>query len=207
MPEAAPAAQAPFRLGAIILAAGGSSRMGSVKQLLIVDGLPLVVRAVDAALGAAARPVVVVLGANAGRIRETLAGRPVVEALNAGWSAGLSSSIRVGLEAALAAEPGLDAVLVAPVDQPALTSSVISQLAHLHRSSGLVACARYGGRNGAPAVFGRGHFAQLASLTGDQGARSLLNGDPGSVASAEIPSLGIDIDTPGDLSDWERRKA
>jgi molybdenum cofactor cytidylyltransferase len=207
MPEAAPAAGGPFRFGAILLAAGGSSRMGSAKQLISVDGSPLVLRAVDAALGAGAQPVVVVLGAHAGKVREAIAGRPVVEALNAEWSSGLSSSIRAGLDAALASEPGLDAVLVTPVDQPALDSRTIAQLADLHRSSGLVACARYGGLNGAPAVFGRGHFAGLRALTGDQGARSLLNRDPGAVASLELPSLGIDIDTPADLLDWNRRKA
>jgi molybdenum cofactor cytidylyltransferase len=206
MPEAAQAG-GPFRLGAIILAAGGSSRMGSAKQLVVVDGAPLVVRAVDAALGARAWPVVVVLGARANRVRAALAGRSFVEALNAGWSAGLSSSIRAGLEAALAAEPRLDAVLVAPVDQPALSPGIIAQLAALHRASGRIACARYGGRNGAPAVFGRRHFPELRSLRGDKGARNLLNRSPGSVASLEIPSLGIDIDTPADLRDWKRRGA
>jgi molybdenum cofactor cytidylyltransferase len=181
--------------------------MGSAKQLVAVGGAPLVVRAVDAALGANARPVVVVLGANADTVRGALAGLPVVEALNADWSAGLSSSILAGLEAALAAEPGLDAVLVAPADQPALSAAIIARLADLHRSTGLIACARYGGRNGAPAVFGRAHFAHLRSLTGDHGARSLLNRDPGAVAPVEIPSLGIDIDTPADLLDWNRRGA
>ena len=206
MPEAAPAG-GPFRLGAIILAAGGSSRMGSAKQLVRVDGAPLVARAVDAALGARAWPVVVVLGARAGGVRAALAGRTFVEALNTRWSAGLSSSIRAGLEAALAAEPRIDAVLVAPVDQPALSPGIITQLADLHRSSGRIACARYGGRNGAPAVFGRRHFPGLRSLRGDKGARNLLNRSPGSVSSLEIPSLAVDIDTPADLRNWNRRKA
>jgi CTP:molybdopterin cytidylyltransferase MocA len=55
-------------------------------------------------------------------------------------------------------------------------------------------------------VFGRKDFAGLRSLSGDQGARTLLNRDQGRVASLEIPSLAIDIDTPADLSDWNRRK-
>jgi CTP:molybdopterin cytidylyltransferase MocA len=180
--------------------------MGSAKQLLSVDGAPLVARAVDAALGAYAWPVVVVLGANAGKVRKALAGRSFVESLNAGWSAGISSSIQSGLEAALAAEPRLSAVLVAAVDQPALSPGIIAQLADLHRSSGRIACARYAGHNGAPAVFGRKDFARLRSLTGDQGARKMLNRKPSAVAALEIPSLAIDIDTPADLRDWNGRK-
>jgi molybdenum cofactor cytidylyltransferase len=205
MPDGEPAATAPFRLGAIILAAGASSRMGAVKQLVEIDGVPLVARAVDAALGAMARPVVVVLGANAGRIGESLAGRPVIVAPNPGWSAGLSSSVRAGLEAALEAEPALDAVLLAPIDQPALSSAIIARLAELHRTTGRIASARYNGRNGSPAVFGRAHFENLRALSGDQGARGLLNGDTASVASIDIPSLGFDLDTPEDLRSWHAR--
>jgi molybdenum cofactor cytidylyltransferase len=206
MPDAAPAAGEPFRLGAIILATGGSSKMESAKLLLSVDGAPLVARAVDAALGAYAWPVVVVLGANAGKVRKALAGRSFVESLNSVRSAGISSSIRSGLEAALAAEPRLSAVLVAPVNKPAFSPGIIAQLADLHRSSGRIACARNGGRNGVPAVFGRKDFAGLRSLTGDQGPGKLLTRKPSAVAPLEIPSLAIDIDTPADLRDWNRRK-
>ena len=202
MPEADSAAAAPFRLGAIILAAGASSRMGAVKQLLEIDGVPLVVRAVDAALAAEASPVVVVLGANAGSVRKSLEGRPVVVAFNPNWASGLSSSVRAGIDAALVAEADLDAVLLALIDQPALSSDIIAQLARLHRATGRIASARYNGRNGAPAVFGRSHFEDLRALSGDQGARALLNRDQANVAAVEIPSLGIDLDCPDDLGNW-----
>src|ERR1022692_2010131 len=120
MPETAPGARPPFRLGAIVLAAGGSSRMGTVKQLLELDGKPLIVRAADAVLGSPARPVVVVVGAHAEMVRAPIARHPVSVVFNPEWASGLASSIRVGLAALLAAEPGLDAVLVALCDQPAL---------------------------------------------------------------------------------------
>jgi molybdenum cofactor cytidylyltransferase len=207
MPDAGLDTSTPFRFGAIILAAGASSRMGAVKQLVEIKGVPLVARAVDAALAAKAHPVVVVLGANAVKIRESLAGRPVLEALNLDWSTGLSSSVRVGLDAALAAEPTLDAVLLAPIDQPALSSGIIGKLADLHRATGRIASARYNGRNGAPAVFGRAHFDGLRALSGDQGARGLLNHDPEGIASVELPMLGIDLDTPEDVRNWDGRDA
>ena len=204
MPE--PASR-PFRLGAIVLAAGGSSRMGTSKQLLQVGGISLVARAVDAALGSGAAPVAVVLGANAEKVHAEVAGRPILAAHNPDWATGIASSIRVGIAALLGAEPALDAVVVAPCDQPALSSGVISRLADIHRSTGQVAAARYDGRNGAPAVFGRDHFSALSSLSGDEGARRILNSDPGRVASLDLPALGADLDTPADFAAWVDSKA
>ena len=181
--------------------------MAAVKQLLELDGKPLIVRAVDAALGSTARPVVVVLGADADKVQAPIARHPVSVVLNPEWSSGLGSSIRVGLAALLAAEPGIDAVLVALCDQPALSSEIIGQLAALHRATGRIAAARYGGRNGAPAVFGRRHFAALGALGGDEGARKLLNGEPDSVAAADLPEMGVDLDTPDDCRTWMSRQS
>ncbi len=207
MPEAGPGDRPPIRLGAIVLAAGGSSRMGAAKQLLELDGRPLIARAVDSVLGSQARPVVVVLGSDADRVGAAIAGRPVRTVLNPDWRAGLASSIRVGLAAVLEDAPGIDAVLVALCDQPALSPEIIGRLAAVHRATGRIAAARYGGTNGAPAVFGREHFAVLGTLTGDRGARGLLNGDPGRVAAVELPELGADLDTPADLRDWTSRRS
>ncbi|HXQ81420.1 MAG TPA: nucleotidyltransferase family protein [Opitutaceae bacterium] len=206
MPDQETGARLPFRMGAVVLAAGGSSRMGAVKQLLELEGRPLIVRAVDAALGAPASPVVVVLGADAERVRAPIARHPVSVVVNPEWSSGIASSIRAGMAALLAADPGLDAVLVALCDQPALSPEIIGRLAGLHRATGRIAAARYDGRNGAPAVFGRRHFAALGSLEGDAGARRLLNGSPGSVAAADIPEMGVDLDTPADCKAWMSRK-
>jgi molybdenum cofactor cytidylyltransferase len=194
-----------LRLGALILAAGGSSRMGKAKQLLEIGGKPLVARAVDAALDSGAGPVVVVLGADSERILARISGRGIIAVNNPEWATGLASSIRAGLAALLAAEPALEAVLIAPCDQPALSAEVIQRLAAAHRSSGRISAARYGGRNGAPAVFGREHFGALSALSGDEGARRLLNSDPGKVSAVELPELGADIDTPGDYAAWLSR--
>jgi CTP:molybdopterin cytidylyltransferase MocA len=190
-----PEAGHPFRLGALILAAGGSSRMGEAKQILEIGGKPLIARAVDAALDSGARPVAVVLGADSGRVLARVADRGIIAVHNPDWSTGLSSSIRAGLAALLAAEPSLDAVLIAPCDQPALSAEAILRLAAAHRSGGRISAARYGGE----------HFAALSALSGDEGARRLLNADPGSVSAVELPELGADIDTPEDYAAWIRR--
>jgi molybdenum cofactor cytidylyltransferase len=194
--------EASQRLGAVILAAGGSSRLGAAKQLLMVGGVPLVVRAVDAALASAARPVVVVLGARAERVRAPVSGRPVIAVVNPDWRTGMASSVRAGVAALLGAEPAIDAVLLAPCDQPALSADIIDALWGLHRASGRPAAARYSGRVGAPAVFGRADFPRLLSLAGEEGARGLLNSGPGEVSALDLPELALDLDTPADVRRW-----
>lgn len=180
--------------------------MGTTKQLLKIAGISLVARAADAALGSGADPVAVVLGADAEKVRAEISGRPILAAYNPDWATGLASSIRVGVAALLGAEPALDAVVVTPCDQPALSPGIIAHLAEVHRSTGRIAAARFGGRNGAPAVFGRKYFSALSTLSGDEGARGLLNSDPGLVSPVDLPALGTDLDTPDEFAAWTKAR-
>ncbi len=191
----------PFRFGAIILAAGASTRMGEPKQLLPLAGRPLLLRAVDAALASSAWPVVVVLGANAERIRPLLARLPVLVAENPAWSEGMASSIRTGIAILQQFSRSLDAAIVALCDQPAFDSAVIERLVATQRSTARsIVASRYLGRNAAPALFLREHFPTLAALTGEEGARTLLNASPDLVASLDAPALAQDLDTPADYN-------
>ncbi len=190
-----------FRFGAVILAAGSSSRMGTPKQLLEIEGRPLIVRAVEAALASPAWPVVVVLGAHAEKIRPALARLPVLIVENPAWSEGMAASIRTGITTLGQFSRTLDGALLALCDQPAFSKDVIAQLAAAQTRSGRsIVAARYSGRNGAPALFLRDHFSTLAGLTGEEGARALLNGDPTAVAPVDLPELAVDLDTPEDFT-------
>lgn len=190
-----------LRFGAIILAAGASTRMGEPKQLLSLDGKPLVVRAAEIALAASAWPVVVVLGAHAEKIRPTLARLPVLIAENPAWPEGMAASIRVGITTLQQFSRTLDAALIALCDQPAFTSAVIGQLLAAQRFTGrTIVAARYSGRHGAPALLLRDHFPALTALTGESGARDLLNDPSGQVTSVELPALAQDLDTPADYA-------
>ena len=192
---------AQFRFGAVILAAGASTRMGAPKQLLALDGRPLVVRAVEAALASPAWPVVVVLGAHAEKIRPVLARLPVLIAENPAWAEGMAASIRAGVTTLRQFSRALDGALVALCDQPAFSADTIAQLVAAQRATGRsIATAHYGGRHGAPALFLREHFPALSALTGEEGARALLNGDPTRVASVDLPALALDLDTPADYA-------
>lgn len=196
------------KIAAILLAAGGSRRMGRPKQLLEIAGRPLVVRAAEIALEAGAWPVVVVLGASAPQIRPLLARLPVLTVENAAWTEGMASSLRSGVAALRQFERGLAGAFVVLCDQPGLSAGVLRQLAEAWRSSGLnAAAARYSGRLGAPALFGREHFAALAALTGEDGARAALNADPARVAAVDLPEMETDLDTPADYDRWRGIKA
>jgi molybdenum cofactor cytidylyltransferase len=197
-----------MRFGCLVLAAGGSSRMGRPKQLLPVAGTPLLVRAVEAALSSQAWPVVVVLGAEAGQIRPALARLPVLVVENPAWSEGMASSIRSGLALLRQFSRAIDGVLVALCDQPGFSAESISRLVATQRVTGRsIAAARYAGRCGAPALFMREHFPALAVLVGEEGARELLNGDPDRVAAVDMPELAVDLDTPEDYAAWQKSAA
>lgn len=182
--------------------------MGTPKQLLELDGKPLLVRAVEAALSSPAWPVVVVLGANAELIRPALARLPVLVTENAAWPEGMAASIRAGITTLQQFSRHLDGALIALCDQPAFSVEIIMQLLATQRERGAsIVAAHYAGRNGAPALFLREHFPTLASLTGEEGARALLNGDPGRVASVELPALALDLDTPADVAEFNAKRA
>ena len=195
-----------LRFGAIILAAGASTRMGKPKQLLLIEGRTLVVRTAEAALTSGAWPVVVVLGASAAEIRPALARLPVLIAENSAWPEGMASSIRAGIATLEQFSRTLDAALLALCDQPAFSADTIERLVAAQRATGRsIVAAHYAGRQGAPALLLREHFPALSALTGDAGARDLLNGDPTRVAAVDLPELGRDLDTPADYTAFNAR--
>lgn len=196
-----------FRFGAVILAAGASVRLGRPKQLLEIEGRPLVARVAEAALAGGASPVVVVLGANAEQIRPALQGLEVRLVLNQDWAEGMASSVRAGLHALGQITLRLDAVLLTVCDQPAFDAGTVRSLAAaLQSSSRGIAAARYAGRHAVPAIFRREHFFALTRLKGDQGARALLQEKPDDVVAVDLPALALDLDTPGDLDTWRDRQ-
>lgn len=189
------------RFGVVILAAGASTRMGQPKQLLEVGGQPLLVRTVQAALASPAWPVVVVLGANAEQIRPALARLPLLITENPAWAEGMAASIRAGVATVQQFSRQIEAAVIALCDQPAFSAATIMQLVAAQRATGRsIVAARYAQRHGAPALFLREHFPTLTHLTGEEGARALLNDHPDRIASVNLPELAVDLDTPADLA-------
>jgi molybdenum cofactor cytidylyltransferase len=188
-------------VGAVILAAGASTRMGVPKQLLQFGGETMLRRAASVALKTGCRPVVVVTSADAAAAREALRGLDVQEARNQQWESGISSSVRVGIEAVITANPQTAAVVLMLCDQPFVTREIIAQLVAAHRETGCsIVASRYGGSYGVPALFDKIHFAELTTLEGDAGAKRVIQKHLPEVHLLPFPEGEIDIDTPEDFA-------
>jgi len=190
---------AAFHFGAVVLAAGASTRMGRPKQLLPVGGRTLIRRTVDTVLASAAWPVAVVLGAHAASIRPEFARLPVLAVDNPEWAEGLASSIRAGMRVLESFSLSLDAAVLVLADQPHLSADAIHRLAEAHLRTGQsIVAAHYAGHAGPPALFARRHFAELLALSGPEGARPLFARRAGDLAAVPLPELATDLDTPAD---------
>jgi len=188
-------------IAALVLSAGSSRRMGIPKALVMLAGRTLAERCVDAAIDAGAEPVLVVVGAEVAGIGGSLRSRPVEVVENPRWTDGLSSSIRCGIEAIVAREPQVEAVLLIAVDQPLVTSEHLGTLLRRWRETGAaVVASAYDGTLGIPAVFGQEMFAEIRSLAGDRGARDLIRGPGHHVEEVPCPAAAHDVDTPEDLA-------
>jgi molybdenum cofactor cytidylyltransferase len=189
------------RVGAIVLAAGSSSRLGTPKQLLHFRGESLLRRAARAALGAGCAPVVVVTGANAELSRAELADLDVRETYNGEWTTGLASSIRTGVAQLLHEDPDVAAVILMLCDQPHVTAPVLSALIAAHDGGeSAVVASHYGGAAGAPALFVRALFPELAQLAGAAGAKQVIARHATSTHLVVFPGGEADVDTPADLA-------
>jgi molybdenum cofactor cytidylyltransferase len=188
------------RIGVAVLAAGASTRMGTPKQLLIYQGKTLIRRAVETALASVCDPVVVVLGANAVAVGNELE-LPVVVARNPEWETGMSSSVRVGLETLLATDRGMDGVVMMLCDQPFVTPELIDRLVERRRQTRKsIVATDYHRTYGVPALFASELFQELAGLTGDYGARRIIQKHGYDAASVLFTDAAIDVDTPRDYN-------
>ena len=183
-------------LHAVMLAAGGSSRFGSPKQLTRYDGQPLLNRALSGAAEVASA-VTVVLGAHAAEIAAILPPGRASVLVNREWQEGIASSLRTAVRAL----PGsCDGVLVLLADQPLVAATSLSRLTSAwRRRPRQIIASRYSGVTGVPAIFPRWCFSELCALRGDQGARALIARHLDHVLAVEHPEAAIDIDHPEDL--------
>lgn len=187
-------------LAAVILAAGGSSRMGQPKQLLKFRGTSLLRRAIDTAQAAGAEQVIVVLGSFADKLLPEVEGTSATVVLNDQWMEGVSTSLRGGLAAV-----GSDArgVFIFPADMPLLTPHVLKELARRQQVSGRpAAMTEAAGIRGVPVFITRSLFPALMIQEGDVGGAQYLRAHPESVEAVRFddPDLVRDVDRPEDYA-------
>lgn len=183
---------------AVVLAAGGSRRLGQPKQLLTRDGETLVRRALR--LAATTQPVrlLLVVGADATAVAASASGVACEILHNAGWQDGLGSSLQT---AARALQESTAPVLLLGCDQPALTADHLQALvaSAAWAASGCAASA-YGGLVGVPAVVPGAWLGDGGGAGGDHGFGARLRGLPAdTLARLDAPEFLFDIDTPDDL--------
>ncbi|CAG4883628.1 4-diphosphocytidyl-2C-methyl-D-erythritol kinase [Georgfuchsia toluolica] len=206
-----PAAIAPTprspRIAALVLAAGRSTRMGEHNKLLCnVSGVPLALRVTNAACASHVCQVMVVTGHESERVEAALAGRPVSFTHNPDYAQGLSTSLRRGLRALPA---DIDAVIVLLADMPGISAGDIDRLLdYFDLAHPCILVPEHEGRRGNPVVWPRRYFGEMADLSGDTGARGLLEQYANDVRSVAIasPAIFADIDTPEALAAYTDQK-
>lgn len=186
-----------MKIGAVVLAAGGSTRLGQPKQLLTHEGQTLVRRTVTAALDAGCAPVVVVVGADREKVISALRDLAVTIVPNDNWPRGMGTSIRTGV----ARLQESDALILLVCDQPKVDAGLLRQLIARQAETGQpMAASSYSGTHGVPALFTRSCYERLLALDDETGAKALLLGRPGEVAPVPFEAGAIDINTPADLA-------
>lgn len=192
------------RVAAVVLAAGQSSRMGASNKLLVpVRGVPMVTQVVNAALASRCASVTVVTGYEAARVREALAGKAVTFAHNPDFAQGLSASLQRGLRA-LREDVGGAIVLLA--DMPRITAAHLDALiAEFETQTGIIV-PTLAGRRGNPVLWPRRFFAEMRSISGDTGARALIDLHRDETRSVELcdDAIFFDVDTPAELAETGR---
>jgi molybdenum cofactor cytidylyltransferase len=184
----------------IILAAGSSSRLGQSKQMVEIDGVPLLLKSTLAALDANYSHVMVVLGSNADMHKKTIAHLRVEIITHDDWEKGMGSSLKTGLTHVLKSRPGTKAVVVMVCDQPLLTSVHLTSLRDVYKkTSAKIVASRYKNITGVPALFDRILFPELLEITDTQGAKVIIERSGSSVNAIDWAEGQLDIDTPEDL--------
>jgi molybdenum cofactor cytidylyltransferase len=186
------------RTVAIVLAAGEGRRMGGPKALLRLGDETFLAGACRVLARPGVASVVVVMGAEAERVRAE-AGLPadVTVVVNERWRDGMLSSVWCGLDAAEAARA--DAVLLHPVDHPLVQPATVDEVVRTLAASAAVAVPTWNGQRGHPGGFHRSVFPELRAAPADEGARAVLAANPGRVVHVPgDPGCVVGVDTPAD---------
>lgn len=185
-------------ISGIVLAAGESTRLGRPKQLLDLDGKPLLQHVVDAVGAVGLDEVVIVLGHEAESVRAALALGPAARTVvNPLYRSGQASSLVAGLDAV---DPRAEAAVIVLGDQPRMSAEIVRRVvAEWRRSDAPVVRSFYGGVPGHPVVVGRAQWPVLRAARGDAGARAVLE-----AASVPVNELDLGEEPLDDVDTWEQ---
>jgi molybdenum cofactor cytidylyltransferase len=177
----------------LILAAGASTRMGEIKQLLPWKNTTLLKHTISQ-ITKISKDIFLVLGANIEIIKPTVSDYTIIH--NPDWEKGMGTSIAAGV-AAIEPVGGFDAVLILVADQPLLTTVYYRKMISVYQKEDCkIVATSYGNRNGVPAILDCSLFKELKTLNQDYGARRLMQENPEHIRIINPEGKAIDIDTP-----------
>jgi molybdenum cofactor cytidylyltransferase len=187
-------------IGLVVLAAGGSARLGKPKQLLPYQQKTLLQHVLDQASEYPFDSKILVLGAYAAEILGSIDAVSFTVIVHEGWKEGMASSLRKGVAQALADSPDLEHLLFLLSDQPFVSGELMQSLVSTQlEQDNLITACRYQGQLGVPAIFHKSLFPELLRLQGDRGANSLIRAQGDRVGELAF-ELGIfDVDTEDDF--------
>jgi len=190
----------PIQTGAVVIvAAGESKRLGTPKQLLPYQGDTLLNRLIANLKQATDFPVFLIVGASAEKIISAISDTTISIALNENWREGMASSIRLGIQVAQKNIPNLAGILLVVCDQPFIAVPNIQALIKLQQNTDLpIAASYYANTLGTPALFHKTVFPDLLQLSGDVGAKNIIQQREKEVAKLHFEEGLVDIDTPED---------
>ena len=180
----------------IILAAGGSIRMGRPKQLLPWKGETLIHHVTSTVIGAGLDQIIVVVGASEEQVRDELIDLPVEIVVNQKWKSGQSTSVQVGLSAII---DNCGSAIFFLADQPGISRTLIRSMIERHAATlAPIVAPIVDGQRGNPVLFDRSTFSDFDSIRGDTGGRELFSRYPVSWIEWHDPAVLSDIDTDDD---------
>jgi molybdenum cofactor cytidylyltransferase len=185
-------------ISAILLAAGGSKRMGEPKLLLKWEHSSIIEKSVDTLLASKIDELIVVIGYQSRAVLRRLGSRRLKTVINRQYRTGMSTSIRRGLGQVSSKS---EAILIALADQPSIETDLIDHLIDVYRQNlhGIV-LPSYKGKRGHPVILNRFRYEEeMGNLTGDVGCRPILNRHPEDILEVEVKSEGV----VADIDSWE----
>ncbi|TLZ42229.1 MAG: hypothetical protein E6K19_08340 [Methanobacteriota archaeon] len=188
------------KISAIVLAAGGSSRMGTPKPLVLINGRPLLDYVLRTVRDSHVDDIVVVLGHEADRVRKAITVDRARAIVNDAYEEGMSASIRAGVRAA---DPRSDGLLIVLGDQPFVASKTLDDLiARRNESQAKILIPTYQGHRGNPVLLDRSLSGEVQAITGDQGCRAIFGRHLDGILEVPVddPGILVDLDTPEQIS-------
>lgn len=192
------------RVGAVVLAAGSSSRMGKPKQLLPLAGATVLAQTLQNLRAAQVDQIVLVLGSSAEIIEQHFSnslidGLKIV--INPDFREGMASSLRTGL---VGVAYDIEAVLIVLADQPFVQPGTLKQIIECYRESvAEIVIPIYKGFRGNPVLLDRSLFAEVMALKGDIGCRAIFGNHTGGIVKLDVKDIGILLDLDNQ-EDYER---